>query len=381
VFLAALVAVSASLALAPHAVADDLSDEARLYELTNQSRAQNGLGPLAYDPAAVGVARGWARELARSGQLRHNPNLVAEVDAHVTTQWTRLGENVGYSSTVDQVQGAYMNSPGHRANILGDYNRVGVAAVRDGGGRLWTVVVFLKAPALQVAPPPPPQVPASTFAPLPSAQAFAGQQFVDLLSRSADAAGLLTWTQALSSGAVTPARMVSDLVASTEARQLVEPVNRLYRAFFFRSPDAGGLSHWVGRLRGGAALSEVSNAFAASPEFAATYGSLSNQAFVDLVYRNVLGRSADASGLAYWVGQLSGGRLNRGGVMIGFSESSEYKAATNHWNKVVQLYVGLLRRAPDRTGAQHWIGQLRDGHSVSELAAALLASSEYRNRF
>lgn len=151
--LATLVAAAATLGLAQPASAGDGEDEARLYELTNQSRAQNGLGPLAYDAAASGIARGWAQELARSGQLRHNPDLVAQVDAWVTRDWTRLGENVGYSGTVDQVQAAYMNSTGHRANILGGYNRVGIGAARDGGGRLWTTVVFLQGPALPVLGP------------------------------------------------------------------------------------------------------------------------------------------------------------------------------------------------------------------------------------
>jgi hypothetical protein len=374
VLVAGLVALSASVALAPAAGAD-VAEEARLYELTNQSRAQNGLGALSYDGAATGVARAWAQELANSGSLRHNPNLVAQVDAHVTRDWTRLGENVGYSSTVDQVQTAYMNSPGHRANILGDYNRVGVGAVRDGSGRLWTTVVFIKGPALASPPPPPPVVPASTFAPFPSAQAFAAQQFVDVLARQADPAGLLTWTSALSTGSVTPAGMVANLANSAEAGTVVEPVNRLYRAFFRRSPDAGGVTYWVGRLRAGAGLNQVAGAFAGSAEFGATYGMLSNQAFVDLVYRNVLNRRADPAGAAYWVGQLNTGRLSRGGVMVGFSESSEYRAATRWWNDVVQLYVGLLRRSPDQAGLEYWTGQLRNGRSLADLAGSILGSA------
>jgi uncharacterized protein YkwD len=163
VVLAALVAVAASLALAAPASASIESDEARLFELQNQARSQNGLAPLAYDSAAVGVARAWAQELARSGNLRHNPNLVAEVDAHVTTQWTRVGENVGYSRDADQVFNAYMNSTGHRANILGAYNRVGVGAARGSDGRLWTTVVFLQGPAL-AAPPPAPTYPFTDIA-------------------------------------------------------------------------------------------------------------------------------------------------------------------------------------------------------------------------
>lgn len=369
-----LVVTAGSLALAGPASAGNAEDESRLFELTNRSRAENGLAALAYDGAASGVARAWAGELARSGSLRHNPNLVAQVDAQVTRDWTRLGENVGYSSTVDQVQTAYMNSTGHRANILGAYNRVGVGAVRDGTGRLWTTVVFLQAPAL-------PAVPAAAFAPFSSAQAFANQQFVDLLARQGDASGLATWTAALQAGTTSPAAMTASLANSAEASMLVEPVNRLYAAYFERSPDAGGLQFWVGRLRGGAGLGAVSAAFASSAEFVGTYGSLSDQAFVDLVYRNVLGRNADAGGLAYWTGQLAARRLDRGGVMIGFSESAEYKSATAAWNDVVQVYVGLLRRAPEPAALDYWAGQLRAGASLATLISNVLASAEYKGRF
>ncbi|MBA2282843.1 MAG: CAP domain-containing protein, partial [Acidimicrobiia bacterium] len=130
--LAALVAVTASIALASPAAADTATDEARMYQLTNESRAANGRGALAYDGAASGVARAWAVELARSNNLRHNPNLVAQVDAQVTRSWTAIGENVGYAGGVDQMQQAYMASAGHRNNILGNYNRVGVGAARGG---------------------------------------------------------------------------------------------------------------------------------------------------------------------------------------------------------------------------------------------------------
>lgn len=152
VLLAALVAVTASVALAPAASAGTVEDEARLFELHNQARAAAGLAPFAYDSAAVGVARGWAQELARSGNLRHNPDLVNAVNAYVTTSWSRIGENVGFASGPDQLHNAFMGSSAHRANILGDYNRVGIGAARDAAGRLWTAVVFIKGPALGTAP-------------------------------------------------------------------------------------------------------------------------------------------------------------------------------------------------------------------------------------
>ena len=40
-----------------------------------------------------------------------------------------------------------MASPSHRANILGDYNQVGIGVSVADDGRLWVTVVFMKGPA------------------------------------------------------------------------------------------------------------------------------------------------------------------------------------------------------------------------------------------
>ena len=50
------------------------------------------------------------------------------------------GENIAWGQrTPDEVHDAWMNSSGHRANILGgDYNRIGIGYVECGGMPLWT---------------------------------------------------------------------------------------------------------------------------------------------------------------------------------------------------------------------------------------------------
>ena len=63
-----------------------------------------------------------------------------------------------------------------------------------------------------------------------------------------------------------------------------------------------------------------------------------------LVYQNVLGRSPDASGLAYWRGQLDSGASTRGQVMTGFSESPEYRGLIGNQIYVTMIYIGMLRR-------------------------------------
>ena len=110
-------------------------------------------------------------------------------------------------------------------------------------------------------------------------------------------------------------------------QQRTDSIRRLYLAYFLRQPDASGLAYWFGVSKAGKRLPWISSAFAGSSEFINRYGALDSGGFVDLIYENVLGRAADASGRAYWVNVLDSG-TTRGAVMIGFSESSEFVRKT-----------------------------------------------------
>ena len=140
------------------------NDELDFWNQTNAARAQNGLGPLQWDEAAANVARGWSSQMAATQTLAHNPTLADDIGNLVTNDWTRIGENVGYGPSVSSLQSAFMNSPGDRANVLGDYNRVGIGVIRDVHGTVWVTLDFVNGPALQggqpqAAPPPPPPPP------------------------------------------------------------------------------------------------------------------------------------------------------------------------------------------------------------------------------
>ncbi len=169
--------------------------------------------------------------------------------------------------------------------------------------------------------------------------AFVDRVYQNVLGRSPDAGGREHWVAALSSGLSRGALMVGfsespEFVEETETTTPVfdtraASISRLYRAFFGRPGDAEGLTFWLDRIaRGEAGLGEIASGFVQSDEFTSTYGALADDAFVDLVYRNVLDRDPDAAGRAFWVDQLAMGIL-RGEMMIGFSESPEYIAATD----------------------------------------------------
>ncbi len=104
-------------------------------------------------------------------------------------------------------------------------------------------------------------------------------------------------------------------------------VFRLYWAFFDREPDAGGALFWANRFNRCQTLQQIAAFFASSDEFVATYGSLTDAEFVDLIYRNVLDRVAEPGGRAFWEGEISSGRRTRVQVMLDFAYSDEFVAA------------------------------------------------------
>ena len=219
-----------------------------------------------------------------------------------------------------------------------------------------------------------------------NARLFVMQQYRDFLSREADGPGTDHWVSQLLPKAETRlapvprVQLVQTFLDSEEFGGIVAPVARLYFAYFLRIPDSGGLNHWIGRHRAGESLLSISDQFATSAEFKATYGALDNAQFVRRVYTNVLARDPDAAGLAHWIGQLGAG-MTRGQLMVQFSEAAEYRALIKNEVNVTMLYSGMLRRAPDDGGFNSWVNALEHGTSAADLINLFLMSEEYRNRF
>lgn len=121
--------------------------------------------------------------------------------------------------------------------------------------------------------------------------------------------------------------MVHRRAAGDASPEVAGAVTRLYAANFDREPDAGGQAYWERSYLSGRTLSNIAEHFTRSSEFANTYGSLDDEAFVRQLYRNVFDREADGGGRAYWTRLLQNGH-SRGWVLIGFSQSGEMRART-----------------------------------------------------
>jgi hypothetical protein len=79
--------------------------------------------------------------MADSGGIYHSSS--SQLAAAAGSGWTKLGENVGRGPTVSDLHTAFMNSSGHRANILGDYNYAGVGT-ENRDGYIYVTVVFMQ---------------------------------------------------------------------------------------------------------------------------------------------------------------------------------------------------------------------------------------------
>ena len=135
-----LVWLAALAAVALMALGACSPEQDRATELVNQSRNSVGLPSLEVNIDLYLKAQGWSDQMANAQRLYHS-NL-ADGNGY---NWARLGENVGYGYSLEQVHSAFMNSAGHRANILdGGFNRIGVGVTRTPDGRYWVIQEFMQ---------------------------------------------------------------------------------------------------------------------------------------------------------------------------------------------------------------------------------------------
>ncbi|GAC1672356.1 MAG: hypothetical protein PVS3B2_14200 [Candidatus Dormibacteraceae bacterium] len=110
--------------------------------LINQDRAANGLGPLNWSSCLYNVAVSNANRMAAQGAISHTNGPTVDLTCGLGRQ---AGENVGYWTggiNDAQLNTMFMNSAGHRANILGPYNYVATAWVVASNGYGYIAVEF-----------------------------------------------------------------------------------------------------------------------------------------------------------------------------------------------------------------------------------------------
>jgi uncharacterized protein YkwD len=187
VAVALLMAVVAGARVGLPALAGDPGTSGTLFQLTNQDRASNGLGALAFNNNLHSIAtnqpsgncggvNGRSADMINRNYFSHQIPPCGSYVWQVFNlgSFTAAGENIGWNNyppdqSVQQVNTAFMNSPEHRANILGDYTQIGTGAWAATGpwsgaggsydGVIMYTEIFIKTAGGGGPPPPPPPPP------------------------------------------------------------------------------------------------------------------------------------------------------------------------------------------------------------------------------
>ncbi|MBL9123977.1 MAG: tandem-95 repeat protein, partial [Planctomycetaceae bacterium] len=199
------------------------------------------------------------------------------------------------------------------------------------------------------------------------ANAFVRSLYVDLLGRNADSGGLNQHVQRLLAG-TSRQEIVASFVNSTE--YLGRVVDGMYTKYLRRTADAAGRSSWIAAMSAGTTATDVAIAFLSSSEYASRH--VSNAAFVDGLYRDVLGRAPDAGGYNSNVTKLQSGG-SRAALAKFFLTSGERVDQV-----IAEQYGKVLGRAVDPTGKLSFAAALAGSlDAADELATALASSQEY----
>ena len=109
----------------------------QLYAMANETRAQAGLRRLEWDPALAEVAMKHCMRMAAEGPIAHRyggePDLAERAGA-AGAHFSLIEENIAVGSYPGKIHQGWLDSPGHRANLLNpEIDRIGTAVVAAQG--------------------------------------------------------------------------------------------------------------------------------------------------------------------------------------------------------------------------------------------------------
>jgi len=203
-------------------------------------------------------------------------------------------------------------------------------------------------------------------------QGFGHRVVRDLLLRFATDAERDAVRDQLTAGTATRATIVTGIIFTDEYRGT--DVDRVFVRYLRRVPDPGGRSYWIGALRNGRSLRVFRAQLFGSNEYFTKAGG-TNAAFVARAYEDVLGRTPDPSGQAYWTTKANNG-TERGQIARQFLASAEAKRTI-----VRDQFLRFLDRQPTANELATWTASLdSNANGEQALIAFLAGTSAYFQR-
>ena len=127
---------------------DFASYQQQVLELVNKERSKNGLSPLTLDYSLSNVATKKSQDMINKNYFDHtSPTYGSPFDMmkQFGISYRSAGENIAKGQrTPQEVMNAWMNSAGHRANILNSsFTKLGVGIAKDSNGTLYWTQMFI----------------------------------------------------------------------------------------------------------------------------------------------------------------------------------------------------------------------------------------------
>ncbi|MDD2377223.1 MAG: CAP domain-containing protein, partial [Bacilli bacterium] len=133
----------------PSAPSDIRALETEVIRLVNAERSRAGQPTLTENNEVSRVARTKSQDFINNNYFSHNSPTYGspfEMLRSFGVSYTAAAENIARGQrTAEEVMNTWMNSSGHRANILNStYNQIGVGVARDNNGTLYWTQMFIR---------------------------------------------------------------------------------------------------------------------------------------------------------------------------------------------------------------------------------------------
>jgi hypothetical protein len=220
--------------------------------------------------------------------------------------------------------------------------------------------------------------------PLTGTAAYINDLYLDFLGNTPDPGGASFWTNVFNTQGAQA--VANGIVFSTQG--LTRDVNNLYTQILGRAGDSGGVSFWVSQIQGGMSLEQVQANFFGSAEFlnvvsGAGGSSNPNGSLVMTLYADILGRTAAASDVNFWITYLNTHTATQ--TALAFLTSAEFRtdqvvgyygqAASQ--NQGVLTPINLLHRTtvPSQSEVNFWVNS---AFNLLQIQAQFAASAEFQ---
>lgn len=123
--------------------------------------------------------------------------------------------------------------------------------------------------------------------------------------------------------------------SGTSSSQYLDPVQKVYIAYYGRPADPGGQDYWAGKLADvGGDLSAIIMAFGTSDEFTRRYGGLANEQLIQAIYLQMFSREPDEGGKAFYLDKLNTGAMTLQSITLDVLNGAQNDDLTTVNNKL-----------------------------------------------